>query len=221
LTRAGKIQETRDVTWEAPPSRFPPPQPLFPIEAAEEGGEERDNGAEAAEVWPLVGRGVPHVRLPVRLPCCGAVTSDNAANEEKSADDVELQGDVDLQGEVEPPSSPLSIPGPSSDVGFVEVPLSPVTVEQTLGGQESEGGEQGGQNPGNSESEELPPAARRARRELADHNTPVHEDYEVRTGRTRARTRAANQQSASVLLATLGPLSATEMVEALTAEQRA
>ncbi|CAN0344158.1 unnamed protein product, partial [Scytosiphon promiscuus] len=28
---------------------------------------------------------------------------------------------------------------------------------------------QGGQNPGGSESEELPPAARRARRELADH----------------------------------------------------
>ncbi|CAN0473829.1 unnamed protein product, partial [Scytosiphon promiscuus] len=161
-----------------------------------------------------------YVRLPVRLPCSGAVTSDNAANEEKSADDVELQGDVDLQGDVEPPSSPLSIPGPSSDVGSVEAPSSSVTVEQTLRGQESEGGEQGGQNPGGSESEELPPAARRARRELADHNTPVHEDDEVRTGRTRARTKAANQQSASVLLATRGPLSATEMV-ALIAEQRA
>ncbi|CAN0275585.1 unnamed protein product, partial [Scytosiphon promiscuus] len=39
---------------------------------------------------------------------------------------------------------------------------------------------QGGQNPGGSESEELPLAARRARRELVDHNTPVHEDDDVR-----------------------------------------
>ena len=31
LTRAGTIQETRDVTWEAPPSHIPPPQPLLPI----------------------------------------------------------------------------------------------------------------------------------------------------------------------------------------------
>ena len=66
LTRAGKIQETRDVTWEAPPSRISPPQPLLPIEEAGEGVEESDDDMEAAEVWPLVGRGVPHVRVQRR-----------------------------------------------------------------------------------------------------------------------------------------------------------
>ena len=50
LTRAGKIQETRDVTWEAPPSHIPPPHSLLPIEEAGEGGEERDDDVEAAEV---------------------------------------------------------------------------------------------------------------------------------------------------------------------------
>ena len=39
LTRAGTIQETRDVTWEALPSQLPPLQPSLPIEVAEEGGE--------------------------------------------------------------------------------------------------------------------------------------------------------------------------------------
>ena len=212
LTRAGKIQETRDVTWEAPPSRIPPPQPLLPIEEAGEGGEESDDDVEAPEVWPLVGRGVPHVRVQRRN---GEVASGRAGSEAGSG------GGVDLKSDVEPPSSPLSIPGPSSDVGSVEMPSSPVTVEQTLGGQESEGGEQGGQDSGGNDNEELPPAARRALHELADHNTPVHDDDEVRIGRTRARTRAANQQSASILLATLGPFAATEVVEALIAEPKA
>ena len=66
LTRAGKIQETRDVTWEAPPSRIPPRQSLLPIEEAGEGGEESDDDVEEAEVCPLVGRGVPHVRVQRR-----------------------------------------------------------------------------------------------------------------------------------------------------------
>ena len=81
--------------------------------------------------------------------------------------------------------------------------------------------EQGGQDSGGNDNEELPPAARRALHELADHNTPVHDDDEVWIGRTRARTRAANQQSASILLATLGRFAATEVVEALIAEQKA
>ena len=213
LTRAGTIQETRDVTWEAPPSHTPPPQPLLPIEEAGEGGEESDDDVEAAEVWPLVGfTRVPHVRVQRRN---GEVASGRAGSEAGSG------GGVDLQSDVEPPSSPLSIPGPSSDVGSVEMPSSPVTVEQTLGGQESEGGEQGGQDSGGNDNEALPPAARRALHELADHNTPVHDDDEVRIGRTRARTRAANQQSASILLATPGPFAATEVVEALIAEQKA
>ncbi|CAB1096235.1 unnamed protein product [Ectocarpus sp. CCAP 1310/34] len=47
LTRAGTIQETRNVTWEALPSQLPPPQPPLPIEVAEEEGEESDDDVEA------------------------------------------------------------------------------------------------------------------------------------------------------------------------------
>ena len=64
LTRAGTIQETRDVTWEALPSQLPPPQPPLPIEIAEEGREESDDDVEA-EVWPLAGRGIQHIRIRV------------------------------------------------------------------------------------------------------------------------------------------------------------
>ena len=58
LTRAGTIQETRDVTWEVLPSQLPPLQPSLPIEIAEEGGEEYDDDVEA-EVWPVVGKELP------------------------------------------------------------------------------------------------------------------------------------------------------------------
>ena len=65
LTAAGTIQETRDVTWEAPPSCSLPPQPPpLPIEIVEEGGEESDGDVEAI-VWPLEGRGIPNVRFKV------------------------------------------------------------------------------------------------------------------------------------------------------------
>ena len=46
-------------------------------------------------------------------------------------------------------------------------------------------------------------------------------DDELREGRTRAQTRAVNQQSVSGLVATLGPISASEIMYALLAEQRA
>ena len=71
LTRAGTIQETRDVTWEVSPSRLPPLQPSLPIEVAEEGGEESDDDAEG-EVWPLVGRGVAHTLLKHDVTASGA-----------------------------------------------------------------------------------------------------------------------------------------------------
>ena len=64
LTRAGTIQETRDVTWEALPSQLPPPQPPLPIEIAEEGREESDDDVEA-EVWPLAGSGIQHIHIRV------------------------------------------------------------------------------------------------------------------------------------------------------------
>ena len=50
--------------------------------------------------------------------------------------------------------------------------------------------------------------------------TPAHENDEVRDGKTRAQTRANNQRSVPGLLATLGPISASERVYALVAEQR-
>ena len=46
-------------------------------------------------------------------------------------------------------------------------------------------------------------------------------ENEVREGRTRAQTRAVYQQSVSGLVATLGPISASEIMYALLAEQRA
>ena len=46
-------------------------------------------------------------------------------------------------------------------------------------------------------------------------------ENEVREGRTRAPTRAVNQQSVSGLVATLGPISASEIMYALLAQQRA
>ena len=51
--------------------------------------------------------------------------------------------------------------------------------------------------------------------------TAARENDEVREGRTRAQTRAVNQQSVSGLVATLGPISASEIMYALLAEQRA
>ena len=57
--------------------------------------------------------------------------------------------------------------------------------------------------------------------ELADFNTAARENDEVREGRTRAQTRAVNQQSVSGLVATLGLISASELMYTLLAEQRA
>ena len=55
------------------------------------------------------------------------------------------------------------------------------------------------------EAEAPPPAARRPRHvtKLADFNTPARENDEVRDGRTRAQTRAVNQQSVPGVVATL------------------
>ena len=69
------------------------------------------------------------------------------------------------------------------------------------------------------EAEAPPPAARRPQHvaELADFNTNERENDEVREG----KTHAANQQSVSGLVATLGPISASEIMYVLLAEQRA
>ena len=85
------------------------------------GREESDDDVEAAEVWPLVGRGVSHVRVQRRNR---EVASGRAGSEAGSG------GGVDLQNYVEqPPFSPLSISGPPLEVGSP----SPETVEQELG----------------------------------------------------------------------------------------
>ena len=110
---------------------------------------------------------------------------------------------------------------------------APETDGKGQGGQEAGEVEMG--NPGGDddvesigsggpvEAEALPPATRRPRHvaELADFNTPARETDEVRDGRTRAQTRAVNQQNVPGLVATLGPISASEIVYALVAEQRA
>ena len=73
------------------------------------------------------------------------------------------------------------------------------------------------------EAEAPPPAARHLRHvaELADFNNPARENDGVRDGKTRAQTRAVNQQSVPGLVATLGSISASEIVNALVADQRA
>ena len=73
------------------------------------------------------------------------------------------------------------------------------------------------------EAQAPPSAARRPRHvaEVADFNTPARENDDLGDGRTRAQTRAVNQESVSGLLATLGPISASTTVYALVAEQRA
>ncbi|CAB1112508.1 unnamed protein product [Ectocarpus sp. CCAP 1310/34] len=170
LTRAGTIQETRNVTWEALPSQLPPPQPPLPIEVAEEEGEESD-------------------------------------------DDVEAEGGQET-GEVESED-----PGEHDEVES-EDPGGHEEESMDQGGQDTESAGPGGQE---VEVEASPPAARRPQHvvDLADFNTAARESDEVRAGRTRAQTRAINQQSVSGLVATLGPISASEIVHALIAEQRA
>ena len=76
---------------------------------------------------------------------------------------------------------------------------------------------------GPEKAEAPPPAARRPPNvaELADFQIPARENEEVRDGRIRAQTRAVIQQSVPGLVATLGPISASEIVYALVVEQRA
>ena len=234
LTRSGHIQETRDVTWEAPPSSFPPPRPLLPIDVAEEGGEDGvGDDEEEAEVWPLVGRGIPHVRLK---RWHGAVTSSEAGDVGDVGVDLECEDvgdagvDVECVGGMDPSDLQSVLPpsSPSPNVDSSELPSpSPVSVEQEQGGQEPEGGEPEGQESvpqeqGGQESQnDLPPAARRALHVIGDYNKAPRPNHEVRTGRTRAESRAVEQQGASVLFSMLGPFAGTEMVEALISEQRA
>ena len=55
------------------------------------GREESDDDVEAAEVWPLMGRGVPHVRVKRKN---GEVASGRAGSEAGSGGVVDLQSDV-------------------------------------------------------------------------------------------------------------------------------
>ena len=143
------------------------------------------------------------------------------------------------------PSEPFSPMNNSSDRAAPSVSSpAPETDREGQGGQEAgevEMGNPGGDDevesvgPGGHddlesirsggpvEAEATPPAARRPQHvaELADFNTSARENDEVRDGRTRAQTRAVNQQSVPGLVANLGPIFASEIVYALVAEQRA
>ena len=61
--------------------------------------------------------------------------------------------------------------------------------------------------------------ARNALRRLEAYNVGPHDDQERREGRTRAQTRALNQQQATGLLASLGPINGDYTLRTLTAEQ--
>ncbi|CAB1099879.1 unnamed protein product [Ectocarpus sp. CCAP 1310/34] len=156
------------------------------------GGEESDDDVEA-EVWPLVGSGVPHILLQ----------RDEAVSDREN--------DEGVHGGLETREAESARPGGQEVESESQEGLDEELVEP--GGQEVE-------------SETLPPAThvpsnRRARRELASNNTAANQNDEVRGGRTRAHTRAVHQQSVSGLMATSGPISASEIVEARLVEQRA
>ncbi|CAB1106721.1 unnamed protein product [Ectocarpus sp. CCAP 1310/34] len=129
---------------------------------------------------------------------------------------------------------PVSSPADEfTDEGEQEGPETGEAEPAGPGGQEVESESQEGLDeelvePGGQEveSESFPsavhvPSNHRARHELASNNTAANENVEVREGRTRAQTRTVNQQSVSGLMATLGHISASEIVEALLVEQRA
>ena len=64
-----------------------------------------------------------------------------------------------------------------------------------------------------------PHQSRTALRHLEAYNMGPNDDQERREGRTRAQTRALNQQQATSSLATLGPVSGDENLRAVIAEQ--
>ena len=230
LTMAGTIHETRDVAWEVLPSQLPPLQPSLPIEVAEKGGEEIDDDIEA-EVWPIVGRGVAHILLRRDVTASGA-----GIDEIVSIDAGRVGQSPSVPSSPSEPSSPVNN---SSDRAAPSVSSpAPETDWEEQGGQEAgevEMGNSGGDDEvesigprghddvesigsgGPVEAEAPPPAARRPRHvELADFDTPTRENDEVRDGRTRAQTRAVNQQSVPGLVATLGLISASEIVSICT-----
>ncbi|CAB1120053.1 unnamed protein product [Ectocarpus sp. CCAP 1310/34] len=223
LTRAGTIQETRDVTWEVLPSQLPPLQPSLPIEVAEEGGEDSDDDVED-EVWPLVGRGVAHTLLKREAVPPGTEVVEVESVEAGSADPS-----PSVPSSPSEPSSPAN-PSVSSPVPEIDVNSGEIETGDPGGDDEVESMGQGGQDEeelnGSGrpvETEASPPTGRRPRHvaELADFNTAARENDEVREGRTRAQTRAVNQQSVPGLMATIGPISGTEVLYALLSEQRA
>ena len=135
LTRAGTIQETRDVTWEVLPSQLPPLQPSLPIEVAEEGGEESDDDVEA-EVWPIVERGVAHtlLRRDVRA----------------SSGEIDELVSVDAGSVGQSPSVPSSPSEPSSPVNNSSDRAAPSVSSSAP---ETDGEGQGGQEAGEVEME--------------------------------------------------------------------
>ncbi|CAB1113285.1 unnamed protein product [Ectocarpus sp. CCAP 1310/34] len=132
-----------------------------------------------------------------------------------------------------PPPQPSLLPIEVAEEGGEERPETGEAESAGPGGQEVESESQEGLDeelvePGGQEveSESFSPAThvpynRLARHELANYNTAANENVEVREGRTRAQTRAVNHQIVSGLMANLGPISASEIIEALLVEQRA
>ena len=212
------------------PSQLPPLQPSFSIEVAEEGGEESEDDVEA-EVWPFVGRGVAHTLLRRDATASGA-----GIDEVVSVDAGSVGQSPSVPSSPSEPSSPVnnfsdraahsvSSPAPETDgEGQEGQEAGEIEMGNPGGDDEVESIGPGGHgvvesigSGGPVEAEAPPPVARHSRHVtmLADFNAPARENDEVKDGRTRAQTRAVSQESVPGLVATLGPISASETVYAL------
>ena len=211
LTRANKVVETRDVTWEAPPVMEVPPVQLQQLASPElagapelggtsEQGEASELG-ETAELGglddfdsgpatrlPMLGRGIPH---QPRVASPAGSVGNGGQGERGSVDGVNMP-------------APDATTAPSGDY------LSSVSSESSVDGE----------NPGEaSSSDEIGPVttmARTAARQLESHLVGPGDGEQL--GRTRAQTRALNQDAAS-LVSVFGPDEGGKLIHGLLAVQ--
>ena len=186
LTRGGDVIETRDVTWEAMPSQTVLPRKTRSQEelTGAGGGKEISDG-EPAEVWPLGGRGIPHVRLPPPAENDDGQLAEAKASATPPVEEAEEAAESASESESSPPdaSSHNSHPEPPDDVDDDSASSSDGAT---------------------SDCDGMPMKYRRAMRQLETYMTGPHDDEERREGRTRAQNRALSQQQATGLLSVLG-----------------
>ena len=199
LTRGGDVIETRDVTWEAMPSQTVLPRKTRSQEelTGAGGGKEISDG-EPAEVWPLGGRGIPHVRLPPPAENDDGQLAEVKASATPPVEEAEEAAESASESESSPPdaSSHNSHPEPPDDVDDDSASSSDGAT---------------------SDCDGMPMKYRRAMRQLETYMTGPHDDEERREGRTRAQNRALSQQQATGLLSVLGSITGNDVIHALIA----